>query len=157
MQNKKTLLRNAILSVLLVVGITMIFGGAQVTVPLAAGLPVSKTSKTFVSGQVDTITFNREAGLSALSFSIRTKDSSNITSIVLRRAFDGILSPVVATDTLSAVDSSASDRAIIKTITLAPLSDQYKVIVTYNTDDGGINQGTTTPTVVYGFNKQFSK
>ena len=157
MQNKKTLLRNAILSVLLVVGITMIFGGAQVTVPLAAGLPVSKTSKTFVSGQVDTITFNREAGLSALSFSIRTKDSSNITSIVLRRAFDGIFSPVVATDTLSAVDSSASDRAIIKTITLAPLSDQYKVIVTYNTDDGGINQGTTTPTVVYGFNKQFSK
>ena len=148
---------NLVFVIALVVLALYVFTGAQVTVPLNAGLAVTKTSKTYTSGLVDTITFNREAGLSGLSFSIRTKDSSNITSIVLRRAFDGIIAPVVATDTLSAVDSSATDRVIIKTITLAPLADQYKVIVTYNTDDGGINQGTTTPTAVYGFHRQYSR
>ena len=155
-------MKNRVLKVVLVGGLVtlalLMFMGNQVTIPLNQGLLTSKaTQTTFATGQTDTITVNREAGLSALAFSIHTKDSSNISLVTVRRVFNGVYAAVMAGDTLVKTDSSAAARVLIKTVTLAPLAEQYVFIVAYNADDGGLNQGVTTPNVVYGVSRQYSR
>jgi hypothetical protein len=140
------------------VGIAIMFMGTQITVNLNPGRSQTKSSGTYASAQVDTIKYTREAGLSGLSFEAHWKDSVNITNIVCRRVFDGVPNVVASADSLTtAADSSATAVSWIKTITLAPLAEQYWVIVTYATDAGALNQGVSTPNVVYGFERQYSR
>lgn len=135
-----------------VVSALFIFASGQITLT-GLGKAVSKNSKTYAASQTDTVIYNREVGDVNLSFAVHTKDSSNFTNAVLRRVIDGVAAPAVAGDTLFSSDSSASARSIVKTITLAPLADQYWIIVKYTANNGAIDQGTTTPTVVYEVNK----
>lgn len=139
---------------------TSFAGSGQKAVPANAGQAISKYTGTYASAEVDTVTYSREAGLSGLSFAIQAQDSVNITSVVLRRVWNGIAEAVVSTDTLWQKDSAAITTAYYTrgaTVTLAPIPDIFWVIVTYATDHGVINEGKTTPTVVYLFDKQFSK
>ena len=155
-------MKNRVLKVVLVGGLVtlalLMFMGNQVTIPLNAGLVTTKaTQTTFATGQTDTVTVNREAGLSALAFAIHTKDSSNISLVTVRRVFNGVYAAVLAGDTLVTNDSSATARVIIKAVTLAPLAEQYVFIVAYKANTGGLNQGVTTPNVVYGVNREYSR
>lgn len=121
-----------------------------------SGAAVSKTTKTYANSQVDTLVFNREAGLATLAFTARWKDSVKLTSILLRRVVDGIASAQLTTDsimTLLPYTATTSDTTLLKAITLAPAADQYWVIVTYVSSGNGV----TTPTAVYEFQKTYGK
>jgi hypothetical protein len=121
------------------------------------GREVSKVSTTYASGRIDTVLYNREGGVAVLAFAVHTQDSSNITNIVLRRVVDGVYSPVISADSLvTAADSSAAERVILKSVTLNPMPDQYAFIVKYKANNGGLDQGVSSPTVVYEVLKSYT-
>jgi hypothetical protein len=145
------------LSLLLIVGITVAFAASgQVTFTTTPATAVSKATKAYAASQVDTLRFSREAGLSGLAFTAKWKDSVSLTNILLRRVVDGKASAFITTDsimTLLPYVATTNDTTLLKTITLAPLCDEYWVIVTY----AGSGQGTGTNTAVYEFQKQYAK
>lgn len=144
------LARNKFLTAVVVIGVFM---AAQATLSYRSDR-VAIVSKTYAGLQVDTVKFSPPAGLSGLAFGIHLKDSSNLSKVIVRRVFDGVASAVIAGDTLTTTDTSATAVSYLKTVTLAPIPDQYWFIVTY---DSVALQGVTTPTVVYGVVKQLSK
>ena len=139
------------------IAVALFLGATQVSIGPGLGLATVKATGTYASAQVDTVILQREGGVQALSFAIESADSQNLGTVIVRRVIDGTASAVIAGDTLTSNDSSATARSVVKTVPLAPLPDTYWVIVTYKTNTGGINQGATTPNYVYQFNKQYSK
>jgi hypothetical protein len=134
--------------------------GTKKTLPLNQGLGSTNYVGTFANSQVDTLTFQREAGLSGLAFAVHWKDSVNVTRAVVYRQVDGQWQWPAANDTIITAftynDSTSAPwgpgYAVTKTITLAPLADNYVVVITY----AGTLNGVTTPTVRYEFIKQLS-
>jgi hypothetical protein len=145
------------LLLLLAVGVTVVLAASgKVSFATNPNTEVSKTTNTYVNSQVDTLVFNRERGLSGLAFATRWKDSVKVTSILLRRVVDGIATAFITTDSLMTglpYTAVLVDTTIHKTVTLAPLADQYWVIVTYVSSGNGV----TTPTAVYEFIKQYAR
>lgn len=145
------------LLLLLAIGVTVALAASgQVTFSTNPNTAISKTSKAYAASQVDTLIFNRESGLSGLSFTAKWKDSVKLTNILLRRIVDGKASAFVTTDSIMTnlpYTATTNDTTLLKTITLAPLAEQYWVIVTYEATGNGV----TTPTAVYQFNKQYAR
>lgn len=153
----KTLLNRKVWFVGLAAIAFVVFQGNIVTLTSGLFSSVVKKSATYAAGQTDTVKYSRERGLSALSFGLYTADSSNITRIILKRVINGVATATIAGDTLmTTADSSATARSLVKAVTLAPLSSEYWFIVVYKANTGVIDQGTTTPTVTYELNRQFS-
>lgn len=134
---------------------TVLAASGQVPIPLRDGEPVTKTSKAYANSQVDTIRFGREAGLAAVAFAIHVKDSASFTSIQLRRVIDGVATGFATTDSLltGAVIAPRGDTTFVRTITIAPLADEYWVIVSYTSSGNGV----TSPTAVYQIERQYNK
>lgn len=145
--------------------------GGQVSIPYQAGRAVEKYSKTYATKQVDTIVFVRDPAASGYAFAVHFKDSAATLvagAATVRRIIDGTLMPAIAGDTLNfsartfTTDGSTSSTtfsngsSLTGTITLAPLCDQYMVILKYDTLTA-TQQGVTTPTAVYEVLKVFSK
>lgn len=84
------------------------------------------------ANKVDTIKVKREKGVAAMSYFMYTIDSSNVKSVVLRRVVNSVAEAAQVGDTLIALDSSATAKLRIKTVTLAPLADEYWFVVTYS-------------------------
>lgn len=140
--------------------VAMVLMGAsgKKNVPLSSGTATTVLQTAYVSAQVDTLVVTREAGLSAASFGIYAADSINISKVILRRVVNGYPLAVQVGDTLmSAADSAASSYTALKAITLAPVCEQFWIIVTYNTDKNGINQSKDANTVRYAINRQYAK
>lgn len=159
---KKKLLNKTVISVFILVvcvavAVTVVWAASgQVTFVTNPNTAISKTTKAYATSQVDTLIFNRESGLSGLSFTAKWKDSVSITSILLRRIVDGKASAFITTDSIQTglpYLATTVDTTMLKTITLAPLAEQYWVIVTY----AASAQGVTTPTAVYQFQKQYAR
>ena len=135
--------------------VTQAFGtGNKKTVPQNASMPVSKVVVSYATSYVDTIYYNREAGLAGLAFAGHWQDSVSITNVIVRRMVDGKTEGALAGDTLTAFSSKVAvtnDTTLAGTITLAPLCDTYIVYVTY----AGSGQGVTSAKATYEFIKQF--
>lgn len=127
----------------------------QVGLNTKIGLELTSKSKAYANSQVDTVIWTREGAAAAYAFAIHFKDSASVTSIQLRRVIDGVATGFATTDSLltGALITPRADSTIVRTITLAPLADQYWVIVTYTSSGNGV----TSPTAVYEVLKQFSK
>lgn len=147
---------------------TFAFAGAngRQVLPLSQGVGVSKLSSTYANSQIDTVVITRESGVSAIAFAVHAKDSvffATSAAAVVRRVVDGTLMPAITGDTLqftsisSTTDGNASSIAFgngtsyTRAITLAPLADQYIVILKYHSSGNGV----TTPTVIYEAIKQY--
>lgn len=157
---KQYLTRPVVLIGLLIVSVVIAWAASgQASIPLNANLDNSKVSKAYVKNQTDTVIINREGSMSALALGIHTKDSSKITLAVVRRVVDGVASALAAGDTLAPFtawrNTTNAGATATAEITLAPLADQYWVIVTYENSD--TTQGVSTPTVVYEALKQYSR
>ena len=140
----------------------VVFLGAQVTVPYNPGYSPSKIVKTYANSQVDTVTWARESGVSALSFGVHAKDSVYITTVQVQRGVDGAYwrhYGTVAQDTVVELENFRNlanktdpDSACVGVVQLYPLADSYQFIVTYNST----GNGTTNAKVVYELIKQYS-
>jgi hypothetical protein len=147
---------------------TFAFAGAngQQVLPLAQGVGVSKLVSTYANSQIDTVVITRESGVSAISFAVHAKDSvffGTTAAAVVRRVVDGTLMPAITGDTLqftaiqSTTDGNTSTLAFgngtsyTRALTLAPLADQYIVILKYHSSGNGV----TSPTIVYEAIKQY--
>lgn len=141
---------------LLLLVVVFIFLGAsgQVTLTLNAGTSVTKSSKAYAASQVDTVRMSRDRAVAAMSFAVHFKDSVSITSAIVRRVYDGVAEAALTTDSLAAFTGFVSTAAasVGATITMAPLPDEYWIVVTY----AGSAQGFTTPTAVYEVNRQYN-
>ena len=125
-------------------------------------------STTYANSQLDTVIWDREAGVSGVSFFAHTKDSvrfSNDSGCVILRVINGTMLVKAAADTLnfsskvSTIDGNSStlnfqDGVVFGgTPTYAPYADRIVFIVKY----GVAGNGTTSPTVVYRLNKIYAK
>lgn len=145
-------------------GLTFAFTQTGV-VGLGAG--ASTVTGTFAASQIDTFVFNRERGVSALAFGLHAKDSLQLhgtTAGRVIRMVDGTIVALPAADTLtgftnftSTTDGSTNQPfsngvSVLGTITLAPVCDQYWVILKY----AATGNGTTTPNYKAEFVKTYS-
>lgn len=146
----------------------MIAASGQKSIPYSQGRSVESYVGTYTNSQIDTVIINRDPGLSALSFGAHFGDSVSTyatAAATVRRVVDGVLTPAIAGDTLtnwssvlSVVVSNptsnkfANGTALVGAITLAPLADQYLVILKY----AAAGQGTSH-NVKYEAIKQFGK
>lgn len=155
-----------ILIAILAIGTLAFAGSGQKKIVPDESRGAEKLSATYANSQVDTVFITRTKGMSALAFACHFKDSvafATSAAATVRRVVDGTLMPAIAGDTLqftsiaSTTDGSASSTTFsdgtsyTRAITLAPLADQYIVILTYRSS---LN-GTTTPTVIYEAIKQY--
>lgn len=132
--------------------IVLSFLGAIVAIPVSNGPTTGVFTKTYANSQVDTLRYIRPPGLSALSFAPYWNDSVKITSIIVRRVSNGVTLSVIAGDTLATSLTGTSTTARLYAVTLAPISEEYQVIVSYDTSANGV----TTATVNYKFNQQLT-
>lgn len=141
------------LGILPVIAIMFMGAGNNTGFSPRVGYAYDMKSFTYANSQVDTLVINREAGVQAYGFSIHVKDSASITNAILFRTIRGKLQGVQAGDTVVSVMLCRQDSAITRSIVLAPLAEQYTIIVTF----AGSANGVTTPTVEYLVQKQYSK
>ena len=118
---------------------------------------------TYANSAVDTIYIQRDPYLSGIAFSAHWKDSVAVTNAILRRMIGGELMAVQAGDTLftvadsntvaTGITGSASNPSFsdTKTITVTPLCDQYRIIITY----AATKNGVTNNKVDYIVQKQY--
>jgi hypothetical protein len=141
----------------------VVFLGAQVTVPTYLDVSPSKVVKTYANSQVDTVTWTREYGVSALAFGVHAKDSVYITTVQVQRGVDGAYwrhYGTVAQDTIAELENFRNlanktdpDSACVGVVQLYPIADSYQFIVTYNSTGNGV----TNNKVVYEVIKQYSR
>jgi len=116
----------------------------------------SQVTSTYSTASKDTLRYIREFGLTGLSLSVYTADSSNITDVIVKRKVSGVFLTVQAGDTLIASDSSATAKLRVATLTLAPLADEYVFFVAFaDTAGKTIKQSFDSTTVTYKINKQY--
>jgi len=153
----------AVLGVLALVALGVLVQGNQVTVPYKPGVTPSSVVKTYANSQVDTVTWAREGGVSALAFGAEWKDSVSLTSVQVVRLVNGKqfrTNGTVARDSVvefrtyqNLANTANPDSACVGVVQLYPIADSYQFIVTY----AGSGNGVTNPTVVYELIKQYSK
>ena len=110
---------------------------------------------------VDTVYITVDPTASAAAFALHTKDSTSITNAVLHRLVDGVWCKTVATaDTLSGFTSFAdtvktgqNGCSVSSAITLAPLCDQYAVIITFAGSANGVTDTLAYPEYIKVFGK----
>ena len=153
---KKTIYK--ILAVVLLVSIPIYIvyaAGVNKNLGIGTGMTIQKTTGTYAASQVDTLTWTRDANVQAYAVGFSWADSVNITTILLKRVINGVEMAQVTTDSLVASAGFASTAAVglTKTVTLAPMADQYRIYITYNAS----NNGVTSATNAYEVLKQYSK
>lgn len=160
MKYKKLLLYSGLVAFIVVAGYYVALAASgQVTFTLRAGEAVTKTSKAYADSQVDTLRIAREPGLQTLGLAIHWKDSVSVTTALIRRVTDGKATGIFSAspnDSLfqtPATIVARGDTTVVRPITLAPLADEYWVIITY----AGSANGVTTPTAVYSVQRQYAK
>lgn len=144
---------------ILTLSLLFIFASGQVSMVLNAGTASVNQVKTFANSQVDTVNMPRDRAVALITFAAHWKDSVSITRAVVERMIDGQVMPRVAGDTLApfttfqALTNEANpDTSQAAAITMNPLADVYRVIVTY----AGSNNGTSKNTVKYQMNRQYN-
>lgn len=136
----------------------LIFTGASQTTYFSVGsLNHGTVTLNYVASEVDTLKYKREAGISALSFGLSYSDSINITNIVVVKRVNDQSVAAVSADTLTSGDSSATAGAFLSAITLAPIADEYWIIVKFSADHGAIDQSTDDNTATAEIIKQYSR
>ena len=148
-----------VVALLAIFVLTMYAAGINYNFGLGAGNTIQKKTTTYANSQVDTLTFIRDAAVSGYALGVAYADSVNITTILLQRVVDGkLMALVAATDSLVgsagfSLATATSTVGLSKAITLAPLADQYRIIITY----AGSNNGVTAPNATYEIIKQYAK
>lgn len=146
----------------LFIGLIVLMGASgQVTLVKRADVGQSTGTKTFANSQVDTVRWKREEGVSAAAFAAFWTDTVSITQVVVLRVIDNTVTARVAGDTITAFSAKAIaanvttlNAAIVGTVTMAPLADEYWFQVTY----AGSNNGAAgTRNVTYKVLKTYSK
>lgn len=119
--------------------------------------PFGFLQTTYANSIVDTLTFPRPPGMTAMSFSANWFDSVSITRVVVRREVGGEWLAVQAGDTLTGFSPDSNfvagingstanpSGAMLNTVTLAPMPGVYVFIVTY----ASTRNGVTNPKVYY--------
>ena len=156
--NKSLFKTLAVFALVGVVAFSAMGAGVNKSLGIGLGNTVQKTTGTYANSQVDTITFTRDAAAQAYAFSAKWADSVNVTSILLVRVSDGVENSQLSTDSLVGLAgftkaSATSTAGLTKTITLAPLADQYRIYITYVSSNNGVTSGTNS----YSILKQYSK
>ena len=146
-----------LIAVVISTSLVLYAASGSASFPLNAGIGKTAYSKALVKAQVDTLIYVRKGDENALAFAVELKDSGKITSVTFQRGVNGIYMAQVTADTLSSFYAltSTGTKAATQAVTLAPLADQYRFIVTYDTTTTLF--GVTTPTVNYEVLRQFSK
>jgi len=140
---------------------SMASAGQKTIITSGLNTSMKASQTTYVNSQVDTVIFTRQAGVSAFSFVAHWKDSVKVDLAVLRRVFNGVVSAVIAGDSLIASTyTSTANGGVTRVIsaTLQPLPEQYWVIVTYASTGNGVGgDGGSSANVVYGVNASYAK
>lgn len=150
-------MKQLILVLITFFGIMLFTGGSKRL--SASGEAVVSDTLFSAANKVDTIKVKREKGVTAMSYFMYTIDSSNIKSAVLLRVFNNVAEAAQVGDTLITLDSSATAKVRIKAITMAPLADEYWVVVTYSAridSPTTINNSLDSNHVRHGFGRQYS-
>ena len=149
----------AILSVFFIV--SLVGAGTNLkSMPFKNGQTPEKLVSTYKANTTDTVIVTCDPAAGAVAFSYYTKDSSNITSVVVQRVCDGKVQATIAGDTLASVaDSAIVAKVRVKAFVLAPVCDQYYVLVKYKRDEGAYSQAVKSGSnvVIYQTIKQFYK
>lgn len=117
--------------------------GNNKTFAIASGNnSTTPVSVSYANSQVDTLILWREAKASAYSLTCSWADSVSITNIILRRLVNGVLMPVVAGDTLLGATATTASTSQCLTITLQPMPEAYRIIVTYASSANGVTSAT---------------
>jgi len=153
---KKTIYK--VLAIIALVSIPMYIvyaAGVNKVLGIGTGNTMMKTTGTYANSQVDTVTWTRDANAQAYAFAFSFADSVSISSAVLIRVVNGVQMAQVSTDSLitSAGFATTAAAGLTKTVTIAPLADQYRVYITY----AGSANGVTSATNAYEVLKQYSK
>lgn len=142
-----------------VLAFLFIFASGQVSLVLNAGTASTSATKTFANSQVDTVNIPRDRAVAAITFAAHWKDSVSITRAVLERMIDGQVMGRLAGDTLTsftsyvnATNEANPDTSLAQAITMNPLADVYRVIVTYASSGNGVTKNT----VKYEANRQYN-
>ena len=123
-----------VLAFVLVVAVGVTFIAAQKTTT-GNGNAASVATGTYLAAQTDTVKWYREKGVRTLAFGAFYADSGTVGTAFVRRVVNGVCVSAVAGDTLTNLtakaDTSTTDKSSLDAITLAPLADEYWVIVNY--------------------------
>lgn len=111
-------------------------------------IDTADTEKTI---QRDTLMYNRPAGLSGAAFAVAFGDSAKILNVIMARIVNNQVLAAVAGDTTLAGFAITAAGARSVTLTLTPLVDAYRFIVSYDTTANGVS----SPWVVYKVEQQF--
>ena len=121
------------------------------------GYAVSVVTNSVAASQVDTVVWVREPGVTALSFGLYINDTCDIDAgkVWVLRVINGQSIGVQASDTLTGITFDVnSDTSVVSAVTLAPLADQYWVVVNYTSSGVGVGGDVVAR---YEFIKQYSK
>jgi len=157
---KRIIIALLLLSVLVV--IALYAAGSKYTLSSGSNASVVRAaSKAYADSRTDTVIITRDAALSALAFGCHWRDSVSVTLVTIKRLVNGVLmgsgagntAPLLG-DTLVPYTSFATTIAASKTaaITLAPLCDQYMILIVY----AGSANGVTSATVDYEAIKHYA-
>ena len=159
-------MKKLLLLLVIVSGIAMAQNG-RVYLKKNYNLAYDEATTTYAKNQIDTVLWDRDPAVSAISFTIHCKDSvrfANDSGCVIIRISDNAMTKV-AGDTLnlsskiSTVDGNASALNFTNgavyyfTPTFTPYTDQIGFIVKY----GIAGCGVSTPNVVYRVNKIYAR
>lgn len=140
---------------------------AQVTVYRVTGVGAAVSPKygaSFTNSTVDTVIWVREKGVTSLAFSMYANDTVEVTTArVLRSvgnnpAQQGAAAEGDTLTNLTALDQTTAAAialgiTTLDAITLAPLADQYWVIIQYNASGNGVAGSLAD----YKFIKEYGK
>ena len=143
-------------------GAILLFVGAIVSTSNKGSKSVG--TNTYADSQTDTVKWTRESGVNALAFGYYANDTVEVTTARVQRVVNGKPAQqgaITAGDTLTnltALDqTTAANIALgittLDAITLAPVADEYWVIVQYASSGNGV-AGTACR---YEFIKSYAK
>jgi ATP-dependent Zn protease len=137
---------------LVIVSIAVVQSGVNSVTP-NSDQPYDRVRIVYADSQVDTIKFQREKNLTALSFGFKHNDSANIKNVMMYRVMMAKAQPIQAGDTLISSYTSSSNTGAVKfvTVPLTPLAEYYWFVVSWQ---DSLN-GTTNDTATFSFNKQY--
>lgn len=148
-----------ILKLALIVGLIFLIASPAfgvIKTPTGSGQRSSTCTGTYANSQVDTVKFQMEEGIAALTFAAYFADSAGVTSVSWVKVINGTVVTAVAADTLIAgksYDSDVAGNAFAGTVTslTAPLGDQIWFIVTYAGSENGVSSATNKYEIIKQF------
>lgn len=129
--------------IVFVVALAILSMGTQLTFR-GGGRVTSTVTGYYADDQVDTVTYSVEGVEAAARFFVQHDDSISITDVIVRRVYNGQWMAVQAGDTILGATAATAAGVQSAAVTLTPLADTWKFIVTYASSANGITDSTLT-------------